>query len=608
MERPSGTVTFLFTDIEGSTRRWEGTPQAMRTALARHDAILEDAISSHGGFVFSRMGDGMAAAFASAHDCLEAALQTQRGLAAEPWPEEIGGLIVRMGAHTGEGVLVDGQYLNQPLNRCARLMAIAHGGQVVISGATEPLVRGSLPEEVAPVDLGEHRLRDLSEPVRVFQVTHPELAADFAPLRSLDSYLGNLPLQVSSFVGRERELARGTEALRTSRMVTLTGVGGVGKTRLAVQLAAEVLSGFKDGAWLVELAPVRDPDGVAEAVASVFGVGPRAGQSIEDALVEFFATKQLLLVLDNCEHLLDVVGDLVERMERSCASLVVLATSREGLGLDGEQNLAVPSLGSPSADADLDEIVRADAVALFIERSQRVDSDFGLTTENASAVVQICRRLDGIPLALELAAAQVRAMTPSELLSGLDHRFETLSGGRRRAIERHQTLRAAFDWSYDLLSAPERRLLARLSVFAGGCTRESAEAVCAGDPIEATKVFRLLSGLVERSLVVAERDGPDTRYRLLEMIREYAEERLAEAGETMAVRQRHAEHYVDLMATLVTESEGPDQIKATRRAGMEQENLTAAMAHAVDVGDVDLALRGLTASWIVGWVLGFGLR
>jgi predicted ATPase/class 3 adenylate cyclase len=587
---PTGTVTFLFTDIEGSTARWEQHPEAMGVALARHDKILEAAIDGHGGVVFSKMGDGMAAAFASARDAVAAAVVAQQGLAAETWPELLGQVTARMGVHTGEGTLVEGQYLNQPLNRCARLMAIGHGGQVLVSGTTQPLVQGGLPEGVRLVDLGEHRLRDLSEPLRVFQVQHPDLGQRFPPLRSLDVLPGNLPLQVSSFVGRERELTRVAKALGEGRIVTLTGVGGVGKTRLALQVAAEILPRFRDGAWLIELAPVRDHDELPSAFAAVFNVTPQAGQTLRDALCEFLRTKQLLLVIDNCEHLLESVGDLVDTLGRSCGGLAVLATSREGLGLEGEQNLTVPSLSTPAATADLDEIAQSDAVSLFVERARRADADFALGAQNAHEVLQVCRRLDGVPLAIELAAAQVAAMTPAELAHGLDRRFETLSGGRRRAVERHQTLRATIDWSYDLLAESERRLLDRLAVFAGGCTREGAEAVCAGPPVEERGLFNLLRGLVAKSLVVAERADRGTRYRLLETIREYGEERLAASGETERLRDLHARYYAQFLGQVAVEIHGPQENQARKALIAERENLVAAMNHAIDTGNVDLAM------------------
>jgi predicted ATPase len=558
----------------------------MRGALALHDALLRKTVNEHDGVVFSTMGDGIAAAFSSASEAVSAALTCQQLLEEEAWPTARP-VRVRMGIHTGEAEFRDGDYLGTVVNRAARLMDIAHGGQVLCSSATAELLGGATPL----VDLGEHRLRDLDRPMHVLQVG----AGRFPPLRSLDSFLGNLPLQVSSFVGRERELARGIEVLRSSRVVTLTGVGGVGKTRLALQLAAEALPRFRDGAWLVELDSVRDPDRVLDAVADVFGVTPRGSERADEAVIEFLRTKQMLLLLDNCEHLLDAVAGLVNRIERSCATVVVLATSREGLALDGEQILAVPSLAVPEMDTDLELVARCDAVTLFVERARRVDADFALSADNCSAVAQVCQRLDGVPLAIELAAALVNAMTPSELASSLDRRFETLAGGRRGAVQRHQTLRAAIDWSYDLLSEAERRLLARLSVFSGGCTRESAETVCAGEPIDTARIFPSLTSLVARSLVVADRQGADTRYRLLETIREYSEDRLAQHGETKVVRRRHAERYYAYSRMLCELFVGPQQPEAMRLLRAEHQNLVAAMAYAVDDGDPDLALRLLTA-------------
>ena len=605
-ELPSGTVTFLFTDLEGSTRLWEEHPVAMRDALARHDAILRDAVEAHGGYVVKGTGDGFHAAFATADGGVVAAVAAQTALDREAWGVT-GPLRVRMGLHTGAASYRDGDYFGAALNRAARLMSVAHGGQIVCSQATVDLARDALPGGVELVDLGEHRLRDLSRPERVFQVSAPTLQGEFPLLVSLDAFPGNLPLQVSSFMGRARELARGRDAVREARLVTLTGVGGVGKTRLALQLAAEVLPEFREGAWLVELAAIRDPEGVPGAFAAVFGVTARTGQTLEQSLVEFLRSKQLLLVVDNCEHLLEGVADLVEMLERSCPGVVVLATSREGLALDGERMLAVPSLAGPDADVTLDAVARADSVALFVDRAQRVDADFTLTAENSSAVVTVCRRLDGVPLAIELAAARIIAMSPAELARGLDRRFETLAGGRRRAVQRHQTLRAAIDWSYELCSEPERRLLARLSVFAGGFTRDAAEGVCSGDSIEPGRVFECLAGLVAQSLVVAQRHGPDTRYRLLETIREYGEDRLADRDETAALRRRHAEYYRDFARLVQEEVQGPRQIEAGGRLVAEHENLLGAMNYAIDTEDVDLAFRLLYNTSRI-WQIGYGLQ
>jgi len=435
------------------------------------------------------------------------------------------------------------------------------------------------------IDLGEHRLRDLDRPLRVFQLG----AGDFPPLRSLDAFPGNLPLQVSSFIGRDRELTRVTKALDEARVVTLTGVGGVGKTRLALQVAAEVLPRFQEGAWLVDLASVRDPDGVVDAAALVFGVTARAGMTLKESLVEVLRTKRLLLVVDNCEHLLEAVAEVVESIERSCPGVVVLATSREGLGLDGEKILAVLSLGAPHREAPFEEILRADAVTLFVDRAQQVEDDFVLSSENAPAVLQICRRLDGVPLAIELAAARITAMNPAELASALDRRLEVLSGGRRRAIKRQQTLRATIDWSYDLLSEPQRRLLARLSVFTGGCTREAAEAVCGAEPLNVRHLFELLSDLVAQSLVVADREGPETRYRLLETIREYAEERLVGHDEVTVLRDRHLDYYRSFVDRYVDHLFGPEQVLWGNRLLADRDNVFAAWLWAIDTDNFEAA-------------------
>jgi hypothetical protein len=438
----------------------------MRSALAVHDQIVRGCLESAGGLVFATGGDGFGAAFSRAGEAVAAALAAQRGLASQDWPEGIS-LRVRMGLHTGEADERDGDYFGEEVSRAARLMAIAHGGQIVCSPATAELVTGHMPAGVSLVDLGVHRLRDLSEPLRVFQVVGDGLPSSFPPLLSMDAFPGNLPPQVSSFIGRETELARVAKALSEARVVTLTGVGGVGKTRLAFRAAADALPQFREGAWLVELQAVRDPGSVPEAVAAVFRLADRAGLTTMQLLIEFLATKQLLLVLDNCEHLLDPVAELLEGVERACPGVVVLATSREGLALEGERVVPIPSLSEPSPDADLTSLADIEAVRLFVDRAGWVDPDFTLTENNAAAVVQICRRLDGLPLAIELAAARIGTVTPAELARRLDRRFDTLAGGRRRAVQRHQTLRAAIDWSYQLCNEGERRLLARLAVFAG---------------------------------------------------------------------------------------------------------------------------------------------
>jgi predicted ATPase len=553
-------------------------PETMRDALARHDGVVRAAIEGHGGYVFATGGDGFAAAFGRAGDALAAAVDAQRRVGAEIWPEALP-VRVRIGVHTGEANERGGDYFGPAVNRAARLMAVAHGGQVVCSSATAELVEGA-----TLVDLGDHRLRDLDRPVHVFQVGEGR----FPPLRSLDAFPGNLPLQVSSFVGRDRELERVAKAMGESRVVTLAGAGGVGKTRLALQVAAEALPSYRDGAWLVELAPVRDPADVADAVALVFELAPRSVLTTTDALIEFLRGKELLAVMDNCEHVVEATAALVEAVERWCPRVTVLATSREGLGIDGERMLAVPPLAAPAPGAGHDAVAQAAAVRLFVERAQAVKSEFALTTENAASVAQVCRQLDGVPLAIELAAARIAAMNPAELARRLERRFEVLAGGRRGAVERHQTLRAAIDWSYGLLSASQQRLLARLSVFAGGCTVEAAEAVCAGEPVDACEVWELMAALVARSLVVAEDHGPETRYRLLETIRQYGEERLDEQGETAECRRHHAQYNGALFGRVTGSWFFPE---SASRLADEQDNIIRAMSWAIDHADIDLALR-----------------
>ncbi len=587
---PSGTVTFLLTDLEGSTRIWEQDPEAMKAAMVRHDELLEKIIAANQGFIFSRMGDGMAASFSTARDAVAAAVDFQAALAQEDWATG-DPLRARIGLHTDEAVVVnDNNYVSQPVNRAARLMTAAHGGQIVVSGATESLVHEGLPAGSRLTDLGEHRLRDLGHPLRVFQLSYTGQVDEFPPLRTLDSFPGNLPAQVSSFIGRHDEVAKVIAAMRNSRIVTITGVGGVGKTRLSLQVAADLLPEYRDGAWLIELAPIRDPDGVPDAVAAVFGHN-RTGPSLTESLVEMLAHKKVLLVLDNCEHVLGATAELVSAIERACPGVAVLATSREGMAVDGEQLIALPPLDVGKSGEQTGRLLQTDAVRLFVERAQRVKADFQLRNDNAVAVVEICRRLDGVPLAIELAAARVIALSPDELLRRLDRRFQVLAGGRRGAVERHATLRAAIDWSYELLDPAEQRLLARMSVFSSGCTLDAIEEICGDDPVDRDAVLDLVTGLVSRSLVVAEDRVDGTRYRLLETIRQYGEQRLADCHETDAMLTEHANYYADLSALSAENSYGPEQLTWVRQINVERENIRAALTFAIDADNAALAVK-----------------
>ena len=466
MGLPQGTVTFLFTDLEGSTRRWEAHPAQMKDALARHDAVVRGAVESHHGVVFSTMGDGMAAVFASARDAVRAVLAAQQGLAAEDWGEVTGPLAARMGLLTDEGVLGGEHYLNQPLNRCARLMAAGHGGQALVSAATELLVREDLPDGCALVDLGEHRLRDLARPVRIFQLTGPGLRPEFPPLRTLEAFAGNLPVQLSSFVGRADELAGLAAAMARSPLVTVTGPGGVGKTRLALHAAANQLPSFRDGAWLCELHPAGDEQTMAQAVATALRARPRPGISTADSIVEFLRTKgALLLVLDNCEHLAAAAAALAADILRGCPGVRILATSQQPLSVGGEQVFGLRPLSLPPPEATMAAAGASDAVSLFAQRATAARSDFSLSPSNVAAVGEICRRLDGIPLAIELAAARVAALRPAEIAALLDERFRLLTRGRADAASRQQTLQATVEWSYALLGEAERRVFDCLGVF-----------------------------------------------------------------------------------------------------------------------------------------------
>ena len=587
---PSGTVTFLLTDLEGSTRMWEQDPDAMKAAMARHEDLLENTIAGNRGFVFARMGDGMAAAFGTAKDAISAADAIRRALADEPW-DTPRPLRARIGLHTDEGVVINDNYASQPVNRCSRLMTAAHGGQIVVSGATEVLIRGQLPEGTGLIDLGEHRLRDLGHPVKIFQLIGEGNREDFPPLRTLESFPGNLPAQVSSFIGRQSEVAHATAALTKRRVMTITGFGGVGKTRLAIQVAADLLPRYREGAWLVELAAVRGPTDVAEAVAAAFHLAGRGGPSVEDSLIEMLAPKQLLLVLDNCEHVLESAARLVTRIERECPGVTVLATSREGLAIDGEQLIALPPMEVGEPGDDVGRLAHTDAVSLFVERARNIKADFGLSDGNAEAVVEICRRLDGVPLAIELAAARVIALNPAELLRRLDHRFKVLAGGRRGAVGRHATLRAAIDWSYELLKPDEQRLLARMAVFSGGCTLEAIETVCSDDAVDPESVLDLITNLVARSLVIAEDHSLGTRYRLLETIRQYGEERLAHWGETETLQLRHASFYADLLQHAAEYVYSPQHASWARKVTPERDNVHAALNAAIDAGNAALAVR-----------------
>ena len=600
----TGMVTFLFTDIQGSTKLWEQYPAVMQVALARHDTILRQAIESHSGHVFKTVGDAFYAAFTNAPAALSAALDAQRGLHAEAWGEAV--IKVRMGLHTGAVEARDNDYFGPPLNRVARLMDAGHGGQVLLSTATEELVRGQLPPGVEVRDMGEWRLRDLSRPERIYQLIIPELPTTFPPLRGLDAIRTNLPAQLTSFVGREKEIAAIKALITTHRLTTLTGPGGTGKTRLSLQVAAELLDSFLGGIWFVEFAPLSDPAFVIQTVLTTFGLREEPGFSTFETLTNYLRERKPLLILDNCEHLIEAAAQLAERLLEACPNLRILVSSREALGIPGEAAYRVPSLSIPDVRRlpPFESFREYEAVRLFTDRAKTTLSAFAITQENATAVAQICARLDGIPLAIELAAARVRMLKVEQIAEHLDDRFRLLTGGSRTALPRQQTLRALIDWSYDLLSEPERTLLMRLSVFSGGWTLEGAESVCSDQlsvnskqslPTEHqllnTDVLDLLTQLVNKSLVIVDSDdGPETRYRMLETIRQYSRDKLFESGSAEQVRDQHLLYFTQLCERAEPEFTAPDQVRWMDRLEAELDNLRTAIEWSLE-RDTLLGLR-----------------
>jgi predicted ATPase/class 3 adenylate cyclase len=579
---PTGTVTLLFTDIEGSTRLWDADPAAMAIALRRHDAILRAAIENAAGYVFKTVGDAFCAAFETAQLAAEAAVAAQRELGAQEWPT-MRPIRVRMALHTGACEERDGDYFGPVVNRTARLEAVAHGAQILVSGVTAELLSDALPAGVTARNLGLHRLKDLGRPEQVYQFEASFLPAAFPPLASLDNpeLPNNLPTVLSAFVGREQELAAVRDLVGSARLVTLTGAGGSGKTRLALQAAAEQIGVAPDGVWFADLAPLTEGDQVARTVAAVLGLPDQGNQA--DAVTEALAGQDCLIVLDNCEHLIDAAAKLSGQVIRRCAKVRLLATSREPLGIDGERVYRVPSLTLPDADAaSADDLAGSDAVRLFVARASVHDPRFALDQGSAPLVATICRRLDGIPLALELAAARLSSMSMAQVAARLDQRFRLLTGGSRNAMPRQQTLQATVDWSFGLLPAAERDTLTRLSVFAGGFELEAAEAICASAEVDALDVMDLVGALVDKSLVVADRGSESVRYRLLETIRQYsAQELVRAAGEAaaMLVRDQHADYYLTLAEATAPQLTGPLQGRYLRRLDSEWANLRAAFAH-----------------------------
>ena len=613
---PSADLTFLFADIVGNARLWEEYPATMGRILGQYDRLVRDAVQGAGGTVFKRVGSTVYAVFSTPVAAVPAAAAAGRALAAHLWDTRDGlpapGVV--MALHSGPAESRDDDFFGPALNRTARLLGAGHGGQILLTGATADALGAALPADLTLRDLGSHRFRDLKEPERVFQLTGAGLPDRADPLQALPTIAHNLPIQLTPFIGRAAALAAVQQMSSEERLVTLTGSGGTGKTRLALQVAAEALDRFPEGVWAVELAALTDPALLAQAVAGVLGVRGEPGQPLETGLIAYLQARTTLLLLDNCEHLLAACAALVERLLATCPGVTILASSREPLGLPGEAVYRVPSLGLPPSGMDAPGALAAiESVRLFLDRVQAVQPHFRLTTENAPAVAQICRRLDGIPLAIELAAARVRLLPVEGIAARLDDRFRLLTGGSRTALPRQQTLRALIDWSYDLLPATERRLLRTLAVFAGGFTAEAAAAVAAAAEPPDPPFSDQLQQLVNKSLVLLETDSSGTpRYSLLETIRQYARDRLAEAGEAATARTRHRDWFV----VLAEAAEGPIREQQAahwlNRIEREHDNLRAALEWSHDAPDgleAELRLAGaLQPFWMRRgyWIEGRG--
>ncbi len=578
---PAGTVTFLFTDIEGSTPLWEKQPQLMAEALKVHNQVLSKVIESFGGVIYQFIGDAFQAVFSTASQALAAAVAGQRGMAAAQW-NELGALKVRMGIHTGEAFPNEtgGYVVAHTLNRAARVMSAAHGGQILLSQESAALCERMLPGDIELIDRGQHRLKGLSWLEHLYQVSGIGLEKEFPPLKTLDLHPHNLPYQITSFLGREREIAHVRQRMKDCRLMTLTGPGGVGKTRLSLEIAVQALEDFPDGVWFVDLAPVNEPEQVIKVVADATGLRHKTNQATLESLVAWFGRKKLLIVLDNCEHLIEACASFSEQVLANNPGVWILATSREAFGMQGETLYLVPSLSfpDPSQLPSRETLFTFDAIRLFEEHAQAVAPDFSLSAQNAFSVSRICQHLDGIPLAIELAAARVNALSPLQIANRLEDAFGILTSGKRTSLPRHRTLLATIEWSYNLLGANERRLFCRLAVFVGGWSLEAAEAVCAGEGITKNEVFDLMCSLVSKSMVIVQQgEAEEVRYRLLETIRQFAEEELLESGEADWIARQHFEYYLAEAQNMNTNLHSPVALKAFMWFVKEQPNLQTAL-------------------------------
>jgi predicted ATPase/class 3 adenylate cyclase len=613
---PTGTVTFLFTDIQGSTPLWEREPEKMAEALQMHNTTLRKAIEANGGVVFKTVGDAFQAAFATAPQALKASIQGQQALQEAVW-NDLGPLQVRMGLHTGEAEMDPGgdEYaVSHAKNRAARIMSAAYGGQILLSAEVYELVNHQLSSNTTLKDLGDHHLKGMEWLEHLYQACAPGLRIDFPPLTTAVSYPNNLPIQMTSFIGREKEIAAVIDLLAQHRLVTLTGSGGVGKTRLSLAAAEKLLGDYPDGTWLVALAPVTDLQLVVLAVATALGLRSISSQPIGDILLDYLRTRQALLILDNCEHLIAACATLAHDLLQACQGLKILASSREALGVTGEVPFHVPSLSLPDLSQlpELGIIERVEGVRLFIERARTAREDFQLRDDNVASVVQVCQRLDGIPLAIELAVARLGVLTVSQLASRLDNAFRLLTGGARTALPRQQTLRATIDWSYQLLSEGEKKLLRRLAVFLGSFDLAAVEGVCCMDEAEQMEALDLLSSLENKSMLVIEHlPRLEMRYRLLETVRQYAREKLQDAGESLDLHDRHAAYFLDMAQEFEQRILGPQAAEWLRRTNVEFLNIRAALEWELNGPSPERGVGAVLAMfhyWTTGGVLSEGIQ
>jgi predicted ATPase/class 3 adenylate cyclase len=591
---PSGTVTFLFTDIEGSTRLAQQYPDRWEMLRERHHVILQSAMDAQSGYVFQIIGDAFCVAFHTVRDGLCAAIEAQRALIIENW--EGTPVKVRMGIHTGSAELVGSDYRGYlTMAKVQRVMSVAYGGQVLLSNTSAELINNELPTGTTLRDMKEHRLKGLPDPERLWQIVATGLQQNFPRLQSLSEIPNNLPMQLSSFIGREKEVEQVKKRLEKNRLVTLTGSGGVGKTRLSIQIATEILEKYPNGAWLIELAPVTDPERVTQTVCNTLDVPLRGNEIALDVLIDYLKQKKILLVVDNCEHLIDACAQFSDSILHACPQVQILASSREALGIDGESAYRVPSLSVPDLHAGYRGIKETESVNLFMERANAVLPDFQMVEANALVVAQICRRLDGIPLAVELAASRVKILGVEQIAARLDDAFRLLTGGSRTALPRQQTLRGTIDWSYNLLSEEERTVLRCLSVFAGGWTLEAAEAVCKN-----SNMLDLLSHLVDKSLVVVDFEhGDEPRYSLLETIRQYAREKLSESDEANSIRDQHLAYFLTYAVRAEQELYGAEQGIWFDRLDVELDNFRTALEWSLDGGErgAELGLQMASSLW-----------